>query len=323
MNNKYKILSLCGGGVRGIMSATILARLEASHPGFMSNIDLMAGTSTGSAIISLLLGNYTTKDLGKRLVEFIKHYQPAVKNHDPKRPMNNLHDFIDALTTIHNGNPPLSTFNQQVLMTSFQLGNVATGQHWDQFIMTNFDDDDTKQIGIVDATTASCCMNGMYAAHQFTYNNETIYAVDGAFASHDPTLIAIAYAMKYKNIPIEDIVVVDVGTGFMPHNFDGEAVKNWGCEQWVYAKNNDAVVPPLLANQPFSIPILDILLNGTNTTLVQQQANMMLPGRFVNLNPHIKDVSETDDAAVPYLIEQGLALNIDSAKELIKQYWPA
>ena len=50
--NLYHILSIDGGGVRGLVACVILERLEAAHPGFLDQVDLFAGTSTG-AIVAL------------------------------------------------------------------------------------------------------------------------------------------------------------------------------------------------------------------------------------------------------------------------------
>src|SRR5712692_3209774 len=46
----YHILSLDGGGIRGLLTAILLERLEAAVPGFLSKIDLYAGTSTGGIL---------------------------------------------------------------------------------------------------------------------------------------------------------------------------------------------------------------------------------------------------------------------------------
>lgn len=321
MSQPFKILSLCGGGVRGVLSATILTRLQQYNPKFLANIDLMAGTSTGAVIISLLLGDDSKGDIGERMVKFMEHYQPSVKNTNPDKPMYDINNFIDTLTAVHNGNPSISQFQQKFLMTSLQLGNSAASQYWDQIIFNNLGNSDNSEVGIVDATVSSAVMGGMFGAHQFTYKGSPIYTVDGAFAHHDPSLIAIAHAMN-NGVAIEDIVIIDIGTGFMPHALPGETVKTWGCEQWVYAKNQEAIVPPLLTNQPFSIPVLDILLNGTNTTLLERQASMMLPERFANVNPQIKDTSETDSGAIPYLIEQGMKADLSQALPLVDAYWP-
>ncbi len=51
-----RILSLDGGGIRGVITARILERLERACPGFMDHVDVIAGTSTGG-IQALKLAN--------------------------------------------------------------------------------------------------------------------------------------------------------------------------------------------------------------------------------------------------------------------------
>lgn len=48
----YRILSIDGGGFRGLFTARLLERLEWEVPGFLERFDLVAGTSTG-AILAL------------------------------------------------------------------------------------------------------------------------------------------------------------------------------------------------------------------------------------------------------------------------------
>jgi patatin-like phospholipase/acyl hydrolase len=42
-----RILSLDGGGIRGVVTGRLLERLEKACPGFMAHVDVIAGTSTG------------------------------------------------------------------------------------------------------------------------------------------------------------------------------------------------------------------------------------------------------------------------------------
>ena len=46
----YKILSLDGGGIRGLLTTIILERLNLLNPGWLDKVDLLAGTSTGGII---------------------------------------------------------------------------------------------------------------------------------------------------------------------------------------------------------------------------------------------------------------------------------
>ena len=53
---KMRILSMDGGGARGLYTTSILARIAKEEPRLLDNIDLIAGTSTG-AIIGMLLAS--------------------------------------------------------------------------------------------------------------------------------------------------------------------------------------------------------------------------------------------------------------------------
>ncbi len=46
----YRVLSMDGGGIRGILTARILERIDEVIPGFLNQVDLFAGTSTGGLL---------------------------------------------------------------------------------------------------------------------------------------------------------------------------------------------------------------------------------------------------------------------------------
>lgn len=60
---KYKILSLDGGGIRGLLTAILLERLEEAVPGWLDKADLLAGTSTGGIIALGLAHGLTPREL--------------------------------------------------------------------------------------------------------------------------------------------------------------------------------------------------------------------------------------------------------------------
>ncbi|MEM7495577.1 MAG: patatin-like phospholipase family protein [Myxococcota bacterium] len=64
----YRVLSLDGGGIRGLLTIMILQRLERALPGWLGKVDLIAGVSSGG-IIALLLANGVAVDRIRRLVE--------------------------------------------------------------------------------------------------------------------------------------------------------------------------------------------------------------------------------------------------------------
>jgi Patatin-like phospholipase len=65
-NGKFRILSIDGGGIRGIFPAAVLAGLEREFTGgrsIASYFDLVAGTSTGGILALGLGAGYTAADL--------------------------------------------------------------------------------------------------------------------------------------------------------------------------------------------------------------------------------------------------------------------
>src|SRR5579859_1850699 len=64
----YHILTLDGGGIRGLLTTILLERLEAAVPGFLAKIDLYAGTSTGG-ILALGLASGITPTAARGLYE--------------------------------------------------------------------------------------------------------------------------------------------------------------------------------------------------------------------------------------------------------------
>jgi hypothetical protein len=62
-NNTFRILSLDGGGVRGVMTLVVLARIAREYPAFLDrHVDLIAGTSTGGLIGLLLAAGYSVEE---------------------------------------------------------------------------------------------------------------------------------------------------------------------------------------------------------------------------------------------------------------------
>ncbi|SVB45810.1 uncharacterized protein METZ01_LOCUS198664, partial [marine metagenome] len=46
----YRILSLDGGGIRGLIPIIFMERLLEKHPDLLKRVDLFAGTSTGGML---------------------------------------------------------------------------------------------------------------------------------------------------------------------------------------------------------------------------------------------------------------------------------
>src|SRR5512133_2972167 len=70
----YHVLSMDGGGIRGILTARVLERIEAALPGFLADVELFAGTSTGGLLALGLASGMTPTELRgmyQRFADFV------------------------------------------------------------------------------------------------------------------------------------------------------------------------------------------------------------------------------------------------------------
>ena len=80
----FRILSLDGGGVRGILTLGLLKRIVKHDPLFMDQVDLIAGTSAGGILSLLLAAGYTPQECD----DIYMFASPHIFGHQPWRVIN-------------------------------------------------------------------------------------------------------------------------------------------------------------------------------------------------------------------------------------------
>jgi patatin-like phospholipase/acyl hydrolase len=313
----FTIVSFCGGGIRGLMSAEILQRLAHASSNILTNTRLFAGTSTGSGIINLLLADYTPSRIIEYFLtqerDFFSHQSPE----GASAPGYSIDEVFAGVIAVHDGNPSLNSFTtgkhpQFVLFTAFDVGSSAE-DYWKPILYHNLPAGNQGTVGIADAVASSSAMPGMLGSWK--------RHVDGAFVNHDPTFSAMAVAIA-NGATLDKICVIDIGTGFMP-NWIASDTHRWGAQQWQNGDGNpENHTPPLLINGTSS-PILNLSLNGTSSTLNPMLLKMMLGSRYVNLNPRIPYIPEnaTSDAQIDTLRAAAAAVPIHDAVKLLQKAW--
>lgn len=322
----YTIVSFCGGGIRGLLSSTLLRKLTEINPGIVTNTKLLAGTSTGSGIVGSLVRYKKYHSPLDCVQDIIKGFHLQAEKFfpklcaDPNAPAYGNAQFIGLQKHLH-GENTLSSLSQHVLFTAFNVG--AHDKPWQPLLLTNVPKAPvpTADTRIADAVVASGSMPGMLPSYQGN--------VDGAFVHHDPTLAAIALAVN-SGIALEEISVICFGTGFMA-NWIGSDTSLWGAHQWLKGDGSkDNRLPDLLINETGACPILNISLNGTSTNLIPMLSSMLLPGRYVYLNPVldrlVPENAHSQDE-LDYLISSADSFPADNpeawqkAKSLLSTYW--
>ncbi|MCY1058985.1 patatin-like phospholipase family protein [Nannocystis sp. SCPEA4] len=327
----FTILSFVGGGIRGLMSATILQRLAKVRGGVvLQNTDMFAGCSTGSIITSeLLAGKSPAQVIALFKGGEISFYDKM--NADPSKPAYPIDEVLASQTLLH-GDKKVADAGRNVLFVSFNVGGLETRadglvvpKPWDSLMFTNMLDTEQDKLdgldGHADTTIAvAAASSGAMPGQLGSLEGN----VDGAFFNHDPTLAAISLAVRNGHA-LENIVAITIGTGLMP-DWVATDTHEWGAHQWMYGAGNPFDnTPPFLMNQSRPSPVLDMCLSGTSAETMPRLAKMLLGDRYVNLNPRLPcfiPENATNPQALALLERHGAMVNIDKAIELIEKYWP-
>jgi uncharacterized protein len=311
----YTIVSFCGGGIRGLLSARILERLAKHRPSILTGTTLFAGTSTGAGIVSFLLANHGPERISEYYLDQERKFFANPKSKHGKEPAYDVAEVALGVFAVH-GDKPLSKFAQQVLFTTFFVGE--DGVPWEPRLYNNTPNSRNAETTVVEAVTASSAMPGMLGSWR--------RQVDGAFVNHDPTIAAIAVALS-NGARFDDLAVINIGTGLMP-DYIASDTGAWGAEQWQNGgphHNRGNVTPPFLINGTVS-PILDMALCGTSANLTPMLAGMMLGKRYVNINPTLDwyiPENATSDRDLDELQRKAATVDLHHAKALLEAHWPA
>lgn len=228
---KFRILSLDGGGIRGLYSAQILKNLQDKcGVDFYNDFDLIVGTSTGSILAGAIVKKI---DLEK----VISLYKNEGKNIFKKRWYARLGLFgskYDPVTLKEQlksifENTVLGDIDKPLLINATDIGNSS------QFVFkTTFNDQKDangnpkalvrdKDIALYDAILASSSAPIFFPPHQIG----NFLLADGGLWANSPVLVALAEAKKIFNVDPNDVAIVSVGTGVEENDYHIDT-KKWG-----------------------------------------------------------------------------------------------
>lgn len=315
----YNIVCFCGGGIRGLLSATILQNLANSYPNILTKTNLFAGTSTGADIVSFLVAGKTPADI----IHGYLHGETkffANPSKDPFKPPYSIDEAYAGQVLLH-GLKKLNDYKQSVVFTSFNVGSAKSHTDptpWGPILFSNLKGSPNGDTEIATAVTSSGAMPGMIGSW---HGN-----IDGAFVHHDPTLAAIAMAINYEKVSLSDIAVICIGTGLM-QQWIASDTHEWGAHQWQNGDGNPLNNTPRLLVNGTIAPILNATLNGTSVSLIPELAGMMLQKNYAYLNPTLAYYIPEDDvkpADLEYLQEQANHCDpqqMANALNLLETYW--
>ncbi|PHT55144.1 Patatin-like protein 2 [Capsicum baccatum] len=312
------ILSIDGGGIRGIIPATLLAFLESKlqeldgpNVRIADYFDVVAGTSTGGLMATML----TAPDKDNRPLYAAKNITNFYMDHGPKIfPESSRSSFLKRLTNIFGG-PKYDGKYLKTLVKSI-LGNHTVKQTLTQIVIPSFDikrlqpivftTTDAKAHVSKDALLSDICLSTSAAPTYFPVHyfetkdaqgkTRSFDLIDGGVAANNPTLMAITHISKaimlgklqydgVRPMDCEKMLVLSLGTGIPKDEkkYSAAAASTWGVLGWLY---NNGASPLLDVYSDASSDIVDVNLSTMFQSL-QNEKNYL----------RIQDDSLTGEAA--------------------------
>lgn len=232
MNKCYKILSIDGGGIKGIFPATILALLENELNGCLyEQFDLIAGTSTGGLIaLALALGKPA-----EEILLFYKNNGNKIFNQSWRRYLKGIptHKYSNAnlkeiLIEFYGENTILDDCKTRICISSCNVtdNNIKvfkTRHHPDYRIDYQLP---VWQIGMSTSSAPS-----YFPAFSFNHHLNNAQFVDGGLWANNPTLVAVCEALK-NGVNINDISIISIGTGEKENFKSRKSLQKFGLLGW-------------------------------------------------------------------------------------------
>lgn len=210
---KFRVLSIDGGGIKGVFAASFLASVEAATgKRIVDQFDLIAGTSTGGIIaIGLCLG-YSAQDI----LGYYEEHGPAIFPHsgvasifasirqmgrskyDPVALAGSLNKFF--------GGRLLGESRAPLLIPSF---NIETG---DIYVFRGgfaSPHDADSQVDALDAALATAAAPTFFPAHRTKVGTPL---VDGSVWANNPSELAVVEALSTFAAPAASIRLLSLGS---------------------------------------------------------------------------------------------------------------
>jgi len=207
----FRILSLDGGGSKGVYTLGILREVEAlARRPLNEEFDLIYGTSTGAIIAALLaLGNdieHITQTYFDLIPDVMQHKRRFKRSAALRRNAEKIFEekkFDAFLTDIGIVSTHYDNAKPMIFKTSIKQAHGRASTFAPGFGCT-----------IVDALMASTAAFPFFERPRVqTQNQGAPEVMDGGFVANNPTLFAIADAINAYKLPKDKLKVLSLGVG--------------------------------------------------------------------------------------------------------------
>ncbi|KAK7295890.1 hypothetical protein VNO77_51155 [Canavalia gladiata] len=242
--NLVTILSIDGGGIRGLIPAVVLQHLEKAlqekdeNASLAKYFDVIAGTSTGGIIAAMLTApqpQHPNRPLftTAQVIDFYKQYGPSIFKETsgwnntypgPKHDGKFLHEIARALLN----ETRLKDTLTNVVIPTFDIKKFHP-VIFSSYRLKKYPSLDAKLSDIAIGTSAA----PTYLPPYYFENDGTQFnLVDGGLAATDPAMAAVSEVIQEKKHT--NILLLSIGCGAKKANgYDAEVAKSFSAAYWL------------------------------------------------------------------------------------------
>ncbi|WP_257309156.1 patatin-like phospholipase family protein [Geothrix fuzhouensis] len=300
MPKPFRILSIDGGGVRGLIPALVLGELERQTGRPISDcFDLITGTSTGG-ILALGLAmpgdggrpRYSAQDLAGLYVKeggriFDESLWRRLTNPMGLRAAKYPSDGIEGVLAQYFGESRLKEALVEVLVTAYDL------EKRDAFFYRRrrAREDARYDVPMRVAARATSAAPTYFEPLLVSWPGDRDVLVDGGVFANNPAMCAYAegwQALAKAGRSRDGILLVSLGTGLYARPYRYEDAKGWGVAGWAR-------------------PVLDVIFDGVADTVDYQLRQLLPPAadgvpRYLRFQADLDaGLSEMDDTSPEHL----------------------
>jgi patatin-like phospholipase/acyl hydrolase len=307
-NKKFKLLSIDGGGIKGVFPAYYLTLIEEELKNrndgktqIKDHFDLITGTSTGGIIALALSFGVPAKEIYDLYIGNADKIFGHKKSFWFGQIFNSAHDrnYLEKLVRkifrrYYNGKDPvLNDCKTHVAIPIYDLvkGNpsvLKSPYH------PNFKRD--LHIPVYKAAMATSAAPTYFDPYSSEYQDlDGIYKtfnnkVDGGIMANNPTLIGLIEALKAFGRELKDLEILSLGTGDNIYTESDTSRKKWGLYYWMAKNGKKRLIDMFMQSQSQLVEnYVSLLYQGIDKTerenpnFVYDRVNVKL-----NENNHIE-----------------------------------
>lgn len=269
MTDLVKVLSIDGGGIRGIIPAMVLSRIEALTNKRTSDMfDLIAGTSTGG-IIALGL---TTPDINgearysaEDLLEMYEEYGSKIFHRSVWKKIGSGWSLLEEKYSTKGLEEVLNEYFEDTRLRDALTNLIIPGYEIEGrfpwfFRSIRAQASEHYDFPMSQVARAASAAPTYFEPEKIVSTDMVDYyaLIDGGVFANNPGMCAYVEA-KTMFPEVDDVLIVSLGTGELTRRIDYEKAKDWGIAQWAH-------------------PILNVVFDGVSDT-IDYQLKKLLPHR--------------------------------------------